>query len=280
MRQSAASLEAFYATRLGQTAAARIKQRLRDLWGPCTGLGVLGVGFPQPVLPLWQGEARATVGIVTEENEVTTNAYKGARGGMIAPALDHRLPFTDGTFDRIVLLHALEDAESPRAALREAWRVLAPEGRIVVATANRKSFWSLAETKAFGHGRSWTRRQLIALLNDGLFQVTASTTAVHMPPLNWPMITAASESWERIGELVMPGLGGVVLVEAVKHIYANPRGSAPAAVTQAAPVSTKRPALPRKEAEPSPLKSTQDTVLTNAPNGVPLKSQSNWEPGK
>ena len=249
MRQPASNLEAFYATKLGSMAAARIAQRLKDLWGPCKGLSILGVGFPQPILPLWQDTARCAVGIVTEECDVTVTSFKGERGGKVAPALDHRLPFGDGVFDRVVLLHAIEEAESPRAALREAWRVLAPEGRIVVATANRKSFWSLAESKAFGNGRPWTRRQLIALLNDGLFQVTASTTAVHMPPLNWPMITAASESWERIGELVSSGLGGVVLVEAVKHIYANPRGSAPATAAQAAPVSTNQPVMPRKEAE-------------------------------
>lgn len=272
MRQPASSLEAFYATRLGQTAAARIGQRLSDLWGPCQGLSLLGVGFPQPILPLWQDTARCAIGIVTEETTVTTGPLKGPRGGKIAPALDHRLPFGDGAFDRIVLLHAIEEAESPRAALREAWRVLAPEGRIVVATANRKSFWSLAESKAFGHGRPWTRKQLITLLNDGLFQVTASTTAVHMPPLNWPMITVASESWERVGELVTPSLGGVVLVEAVKHIYANPRGSAPAAVTKAAPVSTKQPVMPRKEAEPTQPNTARNTALTKQRNHLPLDS--------
>ncbi|MEM1086344.1 MAG: methyltransferase domain-containing protein [Pseudomonadota bacterium] len=262
MRQLASDLEAFYATRLGKAAAARIGERLSDLWGPCQGLSVLGIGFPQPILPIWQASARTCVGVVTEEDLVTTRSFSGHRGGQIAPALDHRLPFGDGVFDRVVLLHALEDADSPRATLREAWRVLAPEGRIVVATANRKSFWSLAESKAFGHGRPWTRRQLIGLLNDGLFQVTASTTAVHMPPLNWPMITAASESWERVGELVTPGLGGAVLVEAVKHIYANPRGSAPATATQAAPISSKRPILPRKEAEPKLGDAARERPLT------------------
>ncbi|MEM1390345.1 MAG: methyltransferase domain-containing protein [Pseudomonadota bacterium] len=262
MRQPASDLEAFYATKLGSMTTARIAQRLKDLWGPCKGLSILGIGFPQPILPLWQDTARCAVGVVTEESGVTVTSFKGKRGGKVAPALDHRLPFGDGVFDRVVLLHAIEEAESPRAALREAWRVLAPEGRIVVATANRKSFWSLAESKAFGNGRPWTRRQLIALLNDGLFQVTASTTAVHMPPLNWPMITAASESWERIGELISPGLGGVVLVEAGKHIYANPRGSAPATAVQAAPVSTNKPVMPRKQAGHRLLDSALDGALT------------------
>ena len=52
-----------------------------------------------------------------------------------------RKGFSTGSF----LLHALEEADSPRQLLREAWRILAPEGRIVVAVTNRRSMWSVVE---------------------------------------------------------------------------------------------------------------------------------------
>jgi hypothetical protein len=87
---------------------------------------------------------------------------------------------------------------------------------------------------------------MVRFLNDSLFQVTASTTAVHMPPLNWRLITSASKSWERAGELIMPGLGGVVLVEAVKRLYSKPSGSAAAPVTKAVKASRPKPVMPRK----------------------------------
>jgi len=180
--------------------------------------------------------------------EIGDTQYRHARGGALARAPEHRLPFADGVFDRIILLHALEEADNPRQLLREAWRILSPEGRIIVAAANRKSLWSLNERQAFGHGRPWTRRQLSQFMTDSLFQITASSTAVHMPPLNWSIITAASRSWERAGELVTPGLGGVVLIEAVKRLYAKPGGSAGAVVTNAIKASKAAPALPRKEA--------------------------------
>jgi SAM-dependent methyltransferase len=252
MRQSAATLEAFYATRLGRAAATMVSQRLIDLWGPCAGENVLGIGFPAPLLPLWQTTARACIGVLPED--IGISAYMSSRGGAITIAPEHRLPFGDGTFDRIFLLHALEEADSPRLLMREAWRVLAPEGRIIIAAANRKSFWSINEAEAFGHGRPWTRKQLITFLNDSLFQVTASTTAVHMPPLNWRLITSAAKSWERVGELVTPALGGVVLVEAVKRLYAKPGGSAAATVTKAVKASNNAPALPRNEAKQRQIK--------------------------
>lgn len=244
MRQPAATLEAFYTTRLGQCAARLMSERMMDLWGNCEGQRVLGIGYPNPLLPLWQADAACCLGAVPEEiGEVRLSIE---RGQTLCVAPEHRLPFPEGLFDRVFLLHALEEADSPRQLLREAWRVLAPEGRIVVAATNRRSMWSLVDSKPFGHGRPWTRGQLVRFLNDSLFQVTASTTAVHMPPLDWRLITAASKSWERAGELALPGLGGVVLVEAVKRLYSKPSGSAAAPVTKAVKASRPKPVMPRK----------------------------------
>ena len=64
----------------------------------------------------------------------------------------------------------------------------------------------------------------------GLFQVTASSSALYMPPLSTGIVTAAAEGWDAIGRLITPGLGGVVMVEAVKRLYASPGGGAVAPV--------------------------------------------------
>lgn len=265
MRQPAATLEAFYRSRLGEAAAQRMGARVLDLWGACEGLRVLGIGYPAPLLKLWQTNAATCVGAVPDEiGEVRHTTEKGQ---VLCSVPEHRLPFPEALFDRVFLLHALEEADSPRQLLREAWRVLAPEGRIVVAVTNRRSMWSLADNKPFGHGRPWTRQQLVRFLNDSLFQVTASTTAVHMPPLDWRLITGASKSWERAGELVLPGLGGVVLVEAVKRLYTKPGGSAAAPVTKAVKASKPKPVMPRKLAgreAPQPVEKTAIDLLTRA----------------
>src|SRR5438552_2639628 len=50
-----------------------------------------------------------------------------------------RLPFDDGTFDRIVCQGSLDHFPSPRAFLAEAARVLAPHGRLVIALHNYDS---------------------------------------------------------------------------------------------------------------------------------------------
>ncbi|MEM9573300.1 MAG: class I SAM-dependent methyltransferase [Pseudomonadota bacterium] len=236
-----------------------MSERMKALWGSCAGQRLLGIGYPSPLLPLWEDEAASCVGVVPEElGEVRLS---NARGQSLCLAPEQKLPFPEGLFDRVFLLHALEEADSPRQLMREAWRILAPEGRIVVAVTNRRSMWSLVESKPFGHGRPWTRSQLVRFLNDSLFQVTASTTAVHMPPLDWRIITGAANSWERAGEFALPGLGGVVLVEAVKRLYSKPGGSAAAPVTKAVKAGRPKPVLPRNLAAGSPADPRENSAI-------------------
>jgi SAM-dependent methyltransferase len=53
------------------------------------------------------------------------------------------LPVPNGSLDALVLHHALEAAPDPRGVLREAARVVAPGGRLVVCTFNPLSLWGL-----------------------------------------------------------------------------------------------------------------------------------------
>ncbi len=231
MRQDAVSIERFYASPLGQAAARILRGKLTDLWGDARGLSVLGLGYAVPVLEAFGAHtARISCAVPHEHGPVYWN-YSG-RGNSAVAVDDPRLPFPDGAFDRVVVLHGLEEAGDPRLYLREIWRVTAPEGRIVLAAANRRGFWARATQTPFGHGRPWSRSQLTSLLSGGLFHVTASSGALYMPPLPFGLVSAAADGWEAIGRYILPGLGGVVLVEAVKRLYAPPGGGAAAPVTE------------------------------------------------
>ena len=51
------------------------------------------------------------------------------------------LPFPDQSLDLVVLPHTLELSEDPHATLREVYRVLVPEGKVVVCGFNPASWW-------------------------------------------------------------------------------------------------------------------------------------------
>ncbi|MEL6956697.1 MAG: methyltransferase domain-containing protein [Pseudomonadota bacterium] len=239
MRQDSVSIERFYASPLGEAAAWALSSRVGDLWQSTDNLSVLGLGYPMPLLAPFATQAAAAPAVLPEAaGHVRWDANGRGNATLVSP--EARLPFSDSTFDRALLLHALEEAENPRALCREVWRVMAPEGRIVVATANRAGIWARAERTPFGHGRPWTLRQLSSLLSDCAFQITASTHALYMPPIPLSLVTAGVQGWERAGRWIAPGLGGVVLVEAVKRIYIEPGGGAVAPAVSA--VKSRNPA--------------------------------------
>jgi SAM-dependent methyltransferase len=55
------------------------------------------------------------------------------------------LPFDTQSLDLLVLPHVLEFAQDPHQVLREAERVLRPEGRLVLAGFNPVSLWGLRD---------------------------------------------------------------------------------------------------------------------------------------
>jgi len=61
----------------------------------------------------------------------------------------HNLPFDDGGFDTVLLLHALTYSERPAELIAEAARVVAPGGQLLGATLNKHRYRQ--EIAAYGH---------------------------------------------------------------------------------------------------------------------------------
>ena len=49
---------------------------------------------------------------------------------------------------------------NPRELLREMWRVLAPNGRLLIVVPNRRGLWARVDTTPFGYGSPFSRSQL------------------------------------------------------------------------------------------------------------------------
>ena len=61
----------------------------------------------------------------------------------------HALPFVDGSFDLVVLMHALTYADKPAQAVAEAARVLRKGGRLLLSSLARHEHQSVVQ--AYGH---------------------------------------------------------------------------------------------------------------------------------
>ena len=220
MRFDIDRLQAFYSSSLGRMAHEMVDKRVGALWPSLNGLDVLGIGHADGLLDRYRAGARRV--LCAASGEQGAERWPGEGRSCTTLVEDERLPFPDALFDRIIVRHALEEADSPPRMLREIWRVAAPEARILIIVAHRRGLWTRAEATPFGHGRSYTRTQLNRLLEDAMFAPQASARALFAPPIGWGVITSASDAWERIGRVAWSGFGGVLMIEAMKRIYIEP----------------------------------------------------------
>ena len=124
------------------------------------GCRLLGYGFAMPYLRAFLPEAERCIAAMPAAMGVSA---PGRRANASPPWCEEdALPFPDAFFDRILMVHGLEEAEGLRPLLRQLWRVLAPEGRLLMVAPNRASLWAQVERSPFGHGRPFSRGELDA----------------------------------------------------------------------------------------------------------------------
>lgn len=210
MLQNGDDLAAFYKEPLGQWARHILARRIRAAWPNVRGLRLLAYGYGTPYM---RGlDAERAIAAMPAQLGVPN---KNSRHARLVCAED-ALPFPDVFFDRILIVHGLEGAEALRPLLRQLWRVLAPEGKILLIAPNRTSLWAQLDRSPFGHGRPFSRAELERLLRDALFEPLRWERALYAPPFG----SMRAHGWESIGARLFPRIGGVHIVEASKSLYA------------------------------------------------------------
>jgi SAM-dependent methyltransferase len=212
-------LAGFYGTRGGEVAARLVSARLSVLWPALPGLSVLGLGWAAPYLPLWQAEARRSVSLVPRHLRAPLPLMR-AEGCATLLSEEESLPFPADSFDRVLLVHGLEAAENARRLLREVWRVLRDDGRLMLVVPNRTGIWAHFDRTPFGHGQPYSRGQIERLLARHLFRTERKEVALFVPPHGLSRLGAAAPVLERCGRVLCPRIAGVFILEAEKDLFA------------------------------------------------------------
>ena len=135
--------------------------RLIDIGGGAGGVTAI-VGWPRDRLVVLDGSPL-----------LAATALRRYGTSAVAGRVD-QLPVGAGSFEVALLLDVIEHLEDPVATLREARRILAPEGLLVVNVPAHPRLWSGAD-EALGHVRRYTRPLLVQHLQDAGFEVTWSS---------------------------------------------------------------------------------------------------------
>lgn len=237
MRRSIDELRTFYGEPTGALVRRLLAGRLEDAWGEAADCDVLGVGYATPWLDAFIG-ARRIVAAMPGGQGVEQWPSVGKNRTLLVD--DRRLPFAAGAFDRILLVHALEEADDPAALMMEATRALSPAGRIILVAAARGGLWARAENTPFGHGRPFTRSQLERLVREAGLEPAAWSQTLYAPP--WTPLLPLADGFEQVGKRIIPGAAGLILLEASRQAYARIRPSGQSQRVSAKPALSPQPA--------------------------------------
>jgi len=217
MHADIVDLRAFYGTMLGRLAERSIAFAVSAVWAQIPNERLVGLGYALPWLDRFGVDAERVFAFMP----ATQGAVNWPPQGPSATALvfDEELPLPDSSIDRILMVHALEHSESPNETLKEMWRVLAPNGRLVVVVPNRRGVWARLEHTPFGTGRPFSRGQLTALLRESNFTPGPVSEALFFPPTKRRSVLKLYQFLERVGRRFWPMFSGVIVVEAQKRLY-------------------------------------------------------------
>lgn len=210
-------LRGFYSAPLGQVARRFVGQAIAGLWPDVSRLRVVGLGYALPYLSMMRDHAeRCFAFMPAAQGVVNWPGGPLSASTLVDPAM---LPLPDSCIDRFLIVHGLEVSEHPEELLTEAWRVLAPGGRLIIVAPNRRGVWARMDTTPFGYGQPYSRSQIESLMRSTLFSPEAWAEALYVPPIQRRGLMRWAAGWEKLGSTLSLPFSGVHVVDATKQLH-------------------------------------------------------------
>ncbi len=219
MYRSVYDYKTFYNSPMGLAVHGVLLRRIASFWPDIEGLDMLGCGYAVPYLEDFKDHARNVHAMMPVWQGADTWPKEGKNRVFLSNA--SAFPVENSCYDRILLVHYLENTDSLQSSLQEIWRVLKPNGRLLVIVPNRRGFWARGDWSPFGHGTPFSLSQVCYVLRDNLFVQEHTQGALFMPPFKSSFILKTTNLFERLGRSILPIVAGVHMIEASKQVYAG-----------------------------------------------------------
>jgi SAM-dependent methyltransferase len=207
----------FYDSPLGRVAARFLGRTIQEMWVDIGGRRLLGIGYAIPVL----GEIGSGCERVLAVMPPTQGVRHWPAGPVSATAMADPLilPLPEASFDRVLVMHAMESSQDPGELMDEVARILVPDGRALFVCPNRRGLWARIDTTPFGHGQPFSRKQIRRLLQATQLEACAWRETLYMPPFQSGFVLGGAATWETVGRGLSLPFAGLYLVETVKRLH-------------------------------------------------------------
>ena len=210
----------FYSdTSLGKRTASSLSKTLNHLFKCGKGEMILGYGFTTPLLEPY-----------LERFEKAVSLMPGLQGAINWPTSSNNVsilvdeafwPVETESVDTVLILHGLENSLNPNVLLSEVWRVLKPNGTLLVFVSNRAGFWARTDITPFGCGRPYSFNQISNLLKQTNFAIEKNLLTLNGFPTENNMRLSLPNVMTYLLNLTKVELfSGVIAVKASKKIFA------------------------------------------------------------
>lgn len=140
-----ALVDDWYESELGQRLLTELESELEPVLSTSFGYYALQIGATS-LAPRFQDHCRV-------RHYFTLSEIVGKAGIQANP---RSLPVAADSVDLVVLIHGLSSADDPHAILREANRVLIPNGKLVIVDFNPLSAWGIRRSfQVMGRNAPW-----------------------------------------------------------------------------------------------------------------------------
>ncbi len=205
----------WYASSLGKMLAEEEQDELDQVLPDLFGYHLLQLGSSETSLLSASRILHKVVLDGHQKNEIFPSQING---------IPEQLPIQPDCIDAVLLHHSLDLAMDPRQVLREAERVLVPEGHLIILGFNSRSLWGLRRMLSRGHADApWGNRFLsVPRVKDWLallgLEITTIRYRFYRPPIGRKAVSDKLRFLESWGQKWWPFLGGAYLLVAKKKV--------------------------------------------------------------
>ncbi|UTO28350.1 class I SAM-dependent methyltransferase [Bartonella harrusi] len=211
------TLRDFYDSALGLRVQRTLCEQLNLWWPDLTDKRVMGLGYALPYLSVLCARAQQCFAFMPAAQGASP--WPCADNVATALVFEEDLPLPDASVDCILLVHALEYTENSFETLNEIWRVLVPNGSLIVIVPHRPGFWARNASTPFGYGEPYSRQQIARLFEKTNFISGPVQDIVHYMPSSGRASRLFSFFYEPFSRYLLPYFGGLLMCQAQKRVY-------------------------------------------------------------